>query len=656
MIINNRQRKRVRICLLLGAFLAAHSLFWILPSVFNTWNARVVDQLFKLRNRLERLRPDYDDVIVHVDLNNTSIRELNSYYLKRSHHARVVRNLKTMGVSLQMFDFIFAARTEREEDADLENAVRESGNVYFGLAFDLSKKGSSPSWRGLEKDSPELRYLERTAWRPTVKGDPSKFHHGAGLLLTYPGLSEAAWGSGYLNILTDADGVFRRTPLLVRFRDRYYPSFAFRAVCDYLGVPPERIIVAPGEHIILKGAARPGAPEARDITIPIDRRGNMIINFIGPWERMSHYNYVDILRASDDREEMELWAEEMNGRIVLVSEVSTGSPDLGPVPTDANFPLSGLHANVMHTILTESFLTVFSTRENMCVEIVLLAMILLLSFRFKSLVFSMGSLFVMAGYTLMTVWAFLQLDVIFEIVRPLIMLMFAALAVVTHRYLNEEREKSLWRRTFEAYFPPTVVKKIMADPTMIASEGQKKELTVLFSDIRNFTGYSSKMSPGRVKELLNEYFEAMTEVVFRYEGTVDKFIGDGMMVFFGDPEPQPDHASRCVRAAVEMQKETRKLREKWEDEGGMPIRIRIGVNTGEMVVGNMGSSRRLSYTVIGSSVNLAQRLESKAPVDGILISDHTNELLEEPIRTRPVGKVRVKGFDEPVQVHEVVVE
>ncbi|MCP4690921.1 MAG: adenylate/guanylate cyclase domain-containing protein [Desulfobacterales bacterium] len=627
-----------------------------MPKTFYTWNVRVVDQLFVLRNGSEHLRPPYDDAIVHVDFNDTSIRELNIHYMKRSHYARIVRNLAKMDVSIQMFDYFFPAPKGEEDDKDFEHAVRESGNLYLGMAFTLSGEGSSPSGRLVKNNSLKLQYLEKTAWPVTVLGDPGDFYKGFNPHLTYPALSNAARGTGYLNIMEDEDGVFRRTALLFRYGDLFYPSFVFRAVCDYLGVPPERIIVTPGKHIVLKGAARPGASEPRDITIPIDRHCDMIINFIGDWKRMTHYNCADIFRASDDRDELEMWAEEMKGRIVFVSDTFTGSSDEGPVPTDDKIQLCAFHANAMNTILTESFLKALSKEQKICVEIALLVIILVLSFKFKPLYFSLGALFVSVSYTCIAAGAFLQLGVILEFVRPLMMVIFATFFVVTHRYLNEEREKRALRKKFEAYFPPTVVKKIMADPTMIASGGQKKELTILFSDIKNFTKYSSKMSPGDVKELLNEYFEAMTEVVFRFEGTVDKFIGDGMMVFFGDPEPQPDHAPRCVEAAVEMQRETKKLRKKWEAEGGMPIQIRIGVNTGPVVVGNMGSSRRLSYTVIGSSVNLAQRLESKAPVDGILISDRTNELLEGKTPTRLVEKVRVKGFEEAIRVHEVVLD
>jgi len=161
------------------------------------------------------------------------------------------------------------------------------------------------------------------------------------------------------------------------------------------------------------------------------------------------------------------------------------------------------------------------------------------------------------------------------------------------------------------------------------------------------------MPPDRIQILLNEYFEAMTEIVFKYSGTLDKFIGDGLMVFFGDPEPQPDHAMRCVQAAIEMQRKAREIRETWEKRGDMPLQIRIGINTGTVVAGNMGSRRRLSYTVLGSAVNLAQRLESNSPINGIFISQRTYELVKGRVPTRPLGKIQVKGLDEGIDAYEI---
>jgi len=196
----------------------------------------------------------------------------------------------------------------------------------------------------------------------------------------------------------------------------------------------------------------------------------------------------------------------------------------------------------------------------------------------------------------------------------------------------------------------------MANPAFLTLGGQKKELTILFSDIKDFTTHSATLAPAQIQQFLNEYFEAMVEIVFQHQGTVDKYIGDGLMVFFGDPEPQPDHALRCVRAAIEMQRKTAELREKWLRNGGFPLRIRIGINTGEVVVGNMGSARRLAYTVLGSAVNLAQRLESNAPVGGILLSEQTHELVKAEIPAVSVGPLKVKGIEQPISAYEVLME
>ena len=545
-----------------------------------------------------------------------------------------------------MFDFIFAAPSDEPADSALITAVSSAANVYFGLAFDLAREPSAGHQDTVAEST--VRYLENTKWQVTGSGPPSDFFIGENPLITFPALASAAKGLGFLSVKSDPDGVFRRIPLLVRYNDAYYPSFAFRTICDYLGVPPEKVIVQPGKSITLKDAKRPEAAAGHDIVVPTDRYGNLRINFIGPWDRMTHYHFSDVLRAADDRDELELWAEELAGKIVIISEVTTGSSDIGPVPTDARFPLSGLHANVMHAILTGSFLRELTAPQMLCIELLLALFIWILSARFSSIPFSIGAVAIGAGYLGAVAICFLYFQIIFHIVRPLLMTTLAMTAILIYRYINEEKAKEVLRKSFEAYFPPAIVQKLMANPRSIAERGVKKELTILFSDIKNFTGHSSTLTPEHVQRLLNEYFEAMTEIVFKHGGTIDKFIGDGLMVFFGDPEPQPDHAVRCVQAAMEMQHKVAALRQSWEKRGDFPIRIRIGINTGQVSVGNMGSARRLSYTVLGADVNLAQRLESNAPVDGIMISQRTHALVKDHVETRSLDKIRAKGFDEPI--------
>ena len=649
---SSRRQTKVTLLLVVAALVASHLGLWLLPGVFASWNGQMIDRLFRLRHAVDRLRPPYDETIVHVDLNNTTIQKLNNYYLSRSHFAQVARNLAAMGVAAQAYDFIFASRLNPQDDQALIEATRAAGKVYYGLAFSLSHDATPSSTRRTAGNEEVRPYLDRTKWPLQGIGDLNELYVGKNPLVTFIPLSSAAKGLGFLNLRPDTDGVFRRLPLLVKYDDGCYPSFALRIICDYLGVSPEKIIVAPGHNVTLKEAGRPGGTR-HDIVIPIDARGNMLVNFIGPWDRLTHYNLVDIYQASANEDEMENWADELRGKIVLISDVSTGVTDLGPVPTDLSFPLSGFHANAIHTILSEQFLREASRVEMLLVELGLAALVVLLSLRFATAFYPIHMVLLAVGYLVVVGASFLKAGLVLDVMGPLLMVTMAAILVTAYRFFVGAKEKEVLRRTFEAYFPPLVVKKLVANPAFLALGGQKKELTILFSDIKDFTTHSSVLAPAQIQHFLNEYFEAMVEIVFQHEGTVDKYIGDGLMVFFGDPEPQPDHALRCVRTAIEMQQRTAELREKWVQNGGFPLRIRIGINTGEVVVGNMGSARRLAYTVLGSAVNLASRLESNAPVGGILISERTYELVKADIPAQPVGPLTVKGLATPVTAYTV---
>lgn len=651
MSTNSRQKTRTFLALAIAAFVIVHIFFSLSPGVFETWNSQILDRFFLIRSSIPSLRPPYDGKVVHIDLNDTAVQQLKTFYLTRSHYARVIRNLAAMGVSAQAFDFIFAAATSPADDQALITASGEAGNVYFGMALGLAQKGDA----GIGRIPPEVsEYLDRTKWTVNVEGDKESLFAGVRPLITFPPLAQASRGIGFLSLQTDRDGVIRRVPLLVRFKDSFYPSLPFRLACDYLGVPPEKITIRPGRYMRLDGAREPGGTQ-RDILIPVDAHGAMIINFIGPWGTMRHHNFAHIYFASGDRDDMEIWTEELSGKIAVVSDVSTGATDLGPVPVDVNFPLSGLHANVIQTILSGQFLKEVHSNAMLAAELLMLAALFFMSLRFSPLLFVCGCAFLMTAFGAGALWAFLSKGLLLNVVRPVISTGAAASLILAFRYFTDAKEKEALRRSFESYFPPSVVRRILANPGMI-NRGQRKELTILFSDVKDFTTYSSTYSPDRIRGFLNEYFESMVDIVFTHQGTVDKYIGDGLMVFFGDPEPIPDHAVRAVKAAVAMQKKAAELAEKWKQQGGFPLQIRVGINTGEVIVGNMGSSRRLSYTVLGAPVNLAKRLESAAPVDGILISERTHQLIAHAIPDRFFGAVQVKGISEPVNTYEVQID
>jgi class 3 adenylate cyclase/CHASE2 domain-containing sensor protein len=651
---------RLPIVLILSAFFVAHLCFWLLPNVFEIWNSQTVDQLFIFRSQNETLRPDYDPTVVYVDFNNSSIERLKNLYLNRRHFAQLVRNLKSMQVAAQVYDFIFAAKLNAQDDLELIQAVKAAGNAYFGLALELRQPGEPGKPK--KAASKGRSYMLKTQWNVDLDAAGNKLYVGENPLTTYVQLANASRGLGSLSVKFDPDGVLRRVPLLVRYEEAFYPLLPLRVVCDYLQVPPEKIVLTPGRHIILQDAKRPGSSGSQpyDIKIPIDRHGNMIVNYIGPWGRMDHYNFADILRASDDRDELEIWAEELKGKIVIISDVSTGSTDVGPVPTDANFPLSGVHANVIHNILTESFLRTLSEWEMLLIEILLMAVLLFLSIRFSSLTFSLGTALLAVTYIGVAMLGFLYAQVIFNVVRPLLIIGFAMIAIVVYRYILEEkakmeslRQRDFIRDTFGRYLSSEVVEELLGSPEGLKMSGENREVTFLVSDLRGFTAMTTSLSPHQVIEIMNRYFEHMVDVIARYKGTVNEFMGDGILAFFGAPLNAADDPERAVACAIEMQNalvtvnaEQRRLK--------LPqLAMGIGINTGEVVVGNIGSERRASYGAVGTPINTAYRIESFTIGGQILISPTTHERIAAELTIIGTREVKFKGLDQPLCLYDV---
>ena len=639
MNIDDRRHASVIVGLAAASLLAGYLCFQAAPGVFEAWNARTVDRLFLLRSEYSRLAPAYDDAIVHLDLNDSTVRSLSAFYLNRSHFAEVVRNLGRMGVSAQVFDFIFAAPTGAADDAALLAATSEAGRVYFGAAFRFADGGPAAPIPGQDR-----AYLDETKWRVHVDGNSATVPELVAPFLTFRELASRSHGLGFLNVEPDPDGVYRRVLLLARFGDAFLPSLAFRAICDYLRVEPSQITLEPGRAVTLKNARRPGSTTPVDLVIPVDRQGRMIINFIGPWGRMKHYSFADVWRSAETQDDLNRWRDELTGKVVLVSDTTTGSADVGPAPTDPRLPLGAVHAHAMHTILTASFLREASAGRMFALELLVVGTLVILALRLTARWFSWAAVALGAAYIAGAAAAFLLSGLVLNIVRPPLILTLAAGSILAYRYFVEERERAVLRTSFEAYFPPDLVERIVANPALVTSTGEKKELTILFSDIRGFTSRCMTMGADDVQRFLNTYFNAMVAIVFRHGGTVDKFIGDGLMAFYGHPEEQGDQALRAVRTAIDMQARVRELNDSWRTEGEQRIQIRIGINTGEVVVGNMGSAQRLSYTVVGAPVNLAQRLEANAPPDGILLSARTNELVRGNVATVAAGEIEVKGI------------
>jgi adenylate cyclase len=641
---------RTAAALTCAAWLVAYACFWAWPTLFGGWDARASDYLFRLRTRLQCPVMPCRDRVVHVDLTYSGLRRMGNRQLTRTQFARVVDNLAAFGVTAQLFDIVFALQTTPEDDAALVRAAKAAGTTYFGLVL-----LTEPPKVEFDEASQLDDFVRSAAWDVQMEGPAESIAEGFAPVPTFEALAKAARGVGFLNLAADGDGVFRRVPLIFRFRGRVFPSLSLRVACDYLGVPPHDVVVTPGRSIRLRGARLPGAATATDVVIPIGRDGRYRVNYAGPWEAFRHESLQGVFRANNDPVASVLLTESLNGRIAIVADISTGGADVGPVPTDERYPLPGVHATIVDNILAASFVRDPSPPLVLALELSLALAVALTSWRMPPRGIAAGAALLAVFYLSAVTAAFLYLHVILNIVRPMFALAIAAVSVGTYRFLKESEARAVLRQTFQAYFPPAVVDRIVGNPGLVTAAGEKKELSILFSDIKGFTTRCEGMTPDEVRAFLNVYFATMVDVAFEHGGTVDKFIGDGLMVFFGDPDDQPDHAVRAVQTALAMQQEVRKLSAQLERDGADRFQIRIGISTGVVMVGNMGSPRRLSYTVLGADVNLAQRLESNAPPGGILISDRTHALLPAGIQTVSAGTIPIKGMAHAVPVHEVVV-
>lgn len=472
-----------------------------------------------------------------------------------------------------------------------------------------------------------------------VTVDQALFSAGA-VVGNIPVLARSAPGSGFINVGADRDGIVRRAPLVMAWEGRIYPSLALAAVLKALGADTAVLRLTSGGVESLRVAGR---------TIPLDSRGRMLLHYRGPRQTIPTFSVLDVLQ---DR----LGPDALNGRIVFLGTSAAGLMDIRSTPLDPFYPGVEAQATAADTVISGDFLR----RPDWAPGLELI------------LVLGMGLVSTLLLVRLGGLWPLLPLAVLasstwfgaqhalgakglyLSPLMPLVALAgnFGLLSFL--KFWSEEREKRKIRGSFEHYLSPEVIERVVKDPNLLKLGGEKKDMTVFFTDIRNFTTLSEKLEPQELVAFMNEFHSAMTGIILEQGGTVDKYIGDAIMAFFGAPVDQPRHALLGCRTALLMMESLYECRKNWCFPGFSRIEIGVGISSGEMVVGNMGSVRRMSYTVMGDQVNLASRLEGLTKLYGvkILISRFTYERVREEIVCREIDLVRVKGKTEPVTIYE----
>ena len=452
----------------------------------------------------------------------------------------------------------------------------------------------------------------------------------------------------------DTKGGVRRTmPLIVNIDGMVLPSLDLQILMQYWGIGPDKVSVILGQEIAVL------LPDGRQKHIPIDKHGFLTINYRAVTTDFINESYFRMAKGLADKLNNATSKErdkliQVKDKIVVVG-VFLPCTDAGVTPLDPNAPLVGTHLNVLNNILQDDFLRPVN-------PLVWLPIYGLFLFLAGNLMLRVGiapmipigliAMFLLADAVLAALW-FGNLQV--PVAGPEFGLLVLASVIPTKRFFGEEREKRRVRSAMSAYLSEKVMLKVLEHPDGVKLGGAKQEITVMFCDIRGFTKYCDDRDPQEVLNVVNDYFEEMTQVVFKYDGTVDKYIGDCIMAFWNAPQVQPDHAQRAVCCAMEMRYALANFKVKRAGLDTELFECGIGIHTGEALVGNMGSSLKLNYTAMGSTVNMAARLEAltKRLNERILISQATLDQLQGDFPLTDRGEAMVPGFANPIHVYAV---
>ncbi len=617
------------LAVILGTFII--TLMLRLIPAFQSLELKTIDWRFQWRGPVSV----ENSPIVLVTIDDQSFESLPERWpWPRSYYAHVIENLTEAGARVIGIDVILDIpdRINEKSDRQMAEAIKASGKVV--LAGKVEDSGRYRSYPILVK--PIQTLLE----------------------------SDSSWG--ITAIQSDPDGIHRQYFVAQNYQGEILPSFGLEILRKYLNI-------APSEEI----AVKVNQIELGELAIPLSYEGLMRIDFSGPMGTFPQYSFDTVIDDEDfdlisdydiDYFSMSLLPDEIfKDKIVLIGSTVSELHDNFPAPffefkdregnyRKAETPGVEIHANAIWTILNQQFYAEFPHTLSLILIVILIALVYLMVVRLSTMWSIILTVGLLLGYNFLQFYLFAHFRFVMNMVAPSLAIALSFVASTVYEYIATQREKRMIMGAFERFVPPKVVNELLAHPEKLKLGGEERFLSVLFLDLADFTSVSEKLKPTDLVNLINIYLTEMTEVVFKYDGIIDKYEGDALMAEFGAPVHFDDHAVKACRAAIEMQERLKKLDLSKYKDVVTSLSCRIGINSGHMIVGNMGSKNVFDYTVMGDAVNLASRLEGANKKYGthIMISEDTYKLVKDEIVSRPLDLIRVKGRQKPVRVLEVI--
>ncbi len=640
------------------ASLVMAALYIVQPTPLRFLDYKIYDQLLRRQHSTKT-----SGVPVIVDIDEKSLAALGQWPWPRYRVALLLEKIRAAGAMSVGMDVVLAEpdRTSpallrrqikkelmvdvdfqglpkalEDHDALLANVI--AGKPYvLGFYFNFSKAEADQQIQTQECHIKpgQVALLEAPG---AVKAQDA-LHSAFGTVCPLPVLAQAATATGFFNATPDPDGILRRVALLINYKGQIYPSLALATLME-----------AVGDRGVLLKLDTQGTESLRygGSIIPVDRAGQMLINYRGAGGVFPYLSAVDVLEGK-------LPPEALAGKIAFIGTSAAGLKDLRATPFSAVYPGVETHATVVDNILTQDFISVPDYAPAVELFATILAGITItflvvwaravwLLLPLAGMGFGMweGSAYMLAHARVFIspLYAYIILAANFTFLTLL-------------KFWREEKQKKFIHGAFSHYLAPAVIKQIYDSPESLSLQGQEKEVTVMFSDVRGFTTMSEKLTPTQVTDLLHDYLTPMTHVITSNMGTLDKFIGDAIMAFWNAPIDVPEHQKKAMNSALEMFEHLKTLNEGFKVKFGLTIKIGVGLHCGRVRVGNMGSADLFDYTLIGDNVNLTSRLESLTKYYGqiLLVSQAMKEACGADYAYVEMDSVRVKGKNEPITIY-----
>ncbi|MGI5920777.1 MAG: CHASE2 domain-containing protein [Syntrophomonadaceae bacterium] len=580
----------------------------VLSGIFSKPEMMLYDSWFKLRGT-----QDPGDKIVIIAIDERSINSIGPTPWPRYVHAQLLDKLAQARIIA--FDMLFDAATSAQNDAALAQAIEKNGRVILAAQFAFEKNQQGEMVQSLQM--PHERF-----WPGTL-------------------------GVGFVNTPTDSDDTVRRITLAdVNTFDTPFPSLSTAVVLAARDLSPDDIKLTSGQL------------KLGPYSVPVDSNNRALPDFWGPAATFDTVSYADVLQGHVN-------PTFFKDKIVLIGPTAAAMHDYWSTPyTTSNMVKSGalptpgveIHASAVQSFLSNRWFQKASDWFNF-LFLFISGLVTTLAVRrrgpWKGLFAALTMVALTTGLVILLWYNRLWLN----LAAPLFLIFLTYAVVTATQFIEAEMARRKTRAIFSRYVSSDVVEELMANPDEVTLGGKKQVVTIMFCDIRGFTAYSENKDPQDVIKRLNEYLTAMTNVIFKHGGTLDKYLGDGLMAFFGAPVYYADHVQRAIETAKEIQQEVEQLNQKWALEGAVPLKVAVGINTGPAVVGNVGSPERMDYTLIGEDVNLASRVEALSKLFEVLIviSERSVNLLPEKDRSRLryLGAEKVKGFTQPISCYTI---